>query len=121
MGFLGNFFKGSSGGNDDGSAMFEATPKRANLKAKLKLNLMRRGFSQMEINEVLDVVTLAEADIKIAEDSLAHVNINNPDPTRAMHAALEDIRRYQKELAYNVRLKIMEIMARKRAMRGKKR
>ena len=63
---------------------------------------------------------LAETDIRIAEDSLNHVNINNPDPTRAMHAALEDIRRYQKELQYNVRKKIIEIMARKRAMRGKR-
>ena len=47
----------------------------------------------------------------------SHGNINNPDPTRSMHAAIEDIRRYQKELAYDVRKKIMEIMQRKRAMR----
>lgn len=71
----------------------------------------------MEINEVLDVITLAEADIKIAEDSLNHVNINNPDPTRSMHAAIEDIRRYQKELAYNIRKKIIDIMKRKQSMR----
>ena len=74
----------------------------------------------MEVKEVLDVITLAEADIRIAEDSLAQINVNNPDPTRAMHAAMQDIRRYQKELEYNIRKKIMEIMARKRAMKPKK-
>lgn len=116
MGFLGNFFRGSNN-NNDGEPSFEATSKRGGLKTQLTLRLMQCGFTEMEIKEVLDVITLAEADIKIAEDSLNHININNPDPTRAMHAALEDIRRYQKEMEYNVRKKIFEIMARKKAMR----
>ena len=114
MGFLGNFFKTV---NINGEETFEATPNRGTLKAKLTVSLMRCGFTQMEIKEIMDVITLAEADIKIAEDSLSHVNINNPDPTRSMHAALQDIRKYQKELNYNIRKKIMEIMARKKAMK----
>ena len=112
MGLFGNFFSTS----DDNTA-FGTTASRENLKQQLALNLRRRGFTEMEVNEVLDVITLAEADIKIAEDSLNHVNINNPDPTRSMHAAIEDIRRYQKELAYNLRKKIIDIMKRKQAMR----
>ncbi|MDO5305464.1 MAG: hypothetical protein Q4E87_07830 [bacterium] len=95
---------------------FEATANRGNLKNQLALQLMGCGFTQLEVKEVLDVIALAEADIKIAEDSLAHVNINNPDPTRSMHAAIEQIRQYKKEAAYNVRKKIMEIIARKQQM-----
>ena len=95
---------------------FEATENRSNLKNQLALQLMQCGFTQLEVREVLDVITLAEADIKVAEDSLAHVNINNPDPTRSMHAAIEQIRQYKKEAAYNVRKKIMEIIARKQQM-----
>lgn len=118
MGFLGDFFKVINGSinNDNGMAAFDATPDRGMLKQQLSLNLRQCGFSEMEVKEVIDVIELAEADIQIAEDSLRHVNINNPDPTRAMHAALEDIRRYQKELAYNVRKKIFDIMARKQSM-----
>lgn len=112
MGLFGNFFSTS-----DDNTGFGTTASRENLKQQLALNLRRRGFTEMEVNEVLDVITLAEADIKIAEDSLNHVNINNPDPTRSMHAAIEDIRRYQKELAYNLRKKIIDIMKRKQAMR----
>lgn len=95
---------------------FEATENRSNLKNQLALQLMQCGFTQLEVREVLDVITLAEADIKVAEDSLAHVNINTPDPTRSMHAAIEQIRQYKKEAAYNVRKKIMEIIARKQQM-----
>ena len=95
---------------------FESTENRSNLKNQLALQLMQCGFTQLEVREVLDVITLAEADIKVAEDSLAHVNINNPDPTRSMHAAIEQIRQYKKEAAYNVRKKIMEIIARKQQM-----
>ena len=109
-----NFFGDNK--NDD-QYIGEVSVHRGKLKTKIKHYLKRRGFSTMEINEIMDVITLAEADIKIAEDSLAHVNINNPDPTRAMHAALEDIRKYEKELAYNVRKKIMDIMMRKKAMK----
>ena len=112
MGLFGNFFNTS----DDNTA-FGTTASRENLKQQLALNLSRRGFTEMEVNEVLDVITLAEADIRIAEDSLNHVNINNPDPTRSMHAAIEDIRRYQKELAYNLRKKIIDILKRKQAMK----
>lgn len=115
MGFLSNLFGGNQGPSDD-SYLFEATPERAVIKAKMKRALKLRGFSDMEITEILDVITLAEADIQIAEDSLAHININNPDPTRAMHAAIQDIKKYEKELAYNVRKKILEIMARKRSV-----
>lgn len=118
VGFFGNFFGGNKEQQDD-SYLFEATPQRGVLKAKIKKTLKMRGFSDMEIKEIIDVIVLAEADIKIAEDSLAHVNINNNDPTRTMHAAIQDIKKYEKELAYNVRKKIMEIMARKRAVRGK--
>ncbi|MBQ2645093.1 hypothetical protein IJG14_05945 [bacterium] len=115
MGFLDNFFTGSTG--NDGGGGFEATPRRAQIKVELMENLKKRGFTQMEINEIMDVITLAEADMKIAEDSLLHVNVNNDDPTRAMHAAIQDMRKYQKELAYNVRKKIMDIMIRKQSMR----
>lgn len=111
MGLFGNFFNTSS------EDTFGTTESRENLKAQLSLNLMRRGFTEMEVKEVIDVITLAEADIKIAEDSLNHVNINNPDPTRSMHAAIEDIRRYQKELAYNIRKKIIDILKRKQSMK----
>lgn len=116
MSFFGSFFGGTNE-NEEGNVTFEATPQRGKLKAQIKLNLMRCGFTNLEVKEVLDVIALSEADIKIAEDSLKNININNPDPTRAMHAALEDIRRYKKEMAYNVRKKIFEIMARKKAMR----
>lgn len=102
--------------NDDEETTFEATANRGNLKNQLALQLMGCGFTQLEVSEVLDVIALAEADIKVAEDSLAHVNINNPDPTRSMHAAIEQIRQYKKEAAYNVRKKIMDIIARKKQM-----
>lgn len=102
--------------NAEEDTTFEATANRGNLKNQLALQLMGCGFTQLEVREVLDVIALAEADIKVAEDSLAHVNINNPDPTRSMHAAIEQIRQYKKEAAYNVRKKIMDIIARKQQM-----
>ena len=123
MSLLGNLFGGSSNNNNknnnDYGTSFDVTPNRRNLKTSLQGLLLKKGFTRLEIKEIMDVITLAEADIKIAEDSLAHVNVNNPDPTRAMHAALEDIRRYKKEMEYNVRKKIFDILARKRSVRKK--
>lgn len=106
--------------NDDSDASFEATPRRGNLKLQLSVLLKKYGFTKLEIKEVLDVIALAEADIRVAEDSLAHVNINNPDPTRSMHAALEQIKSYKDEVAYDVRKKIMEIIARKKQVKKAK-
>lgn len=106
-----------TGGDNSQDTVIEITKNRGTLKNNIRVSLMRCGFTEMEVNEVINVIELAEADIRIAEDSIKHCNINNPDPTRSMHAAIEDIRRYQKELAYDVRKKIMEIMQRKRAMR----
>jgi len=121
VGLFANLFNPGGNNEKEDPYFYEVSHKRGALKAKLKYQLKIRGFSDMELKEIIDVIELAEADIRVAEDSLAHVHINNPDPTRAMHAALEDIRRYEKELAYNVRKKILEILARKRAVRGKKR
>ncbi len=95
---------------------YEATEKRSDLKNQMALQLRKCGFTKLEIKEVLDVIALTEADIRVAEDSLAHVNINNPDPTRSMHAALEDIRKYKEEANYKIRKKILEIIARKKQM-----
>ena len=106
-----------TGGDNSQDTVIEVTKNRGTLKNNIRVSLMRCGFTEMEVNEVINVIELAEADIRIAEDSIKLCNINNPDPTRSMHAAIEDIRRYQKELAYDVRKKIMEIMERKRAMR----
>lgn len=106
-----------TGGDNSQDTVIEVTKNRGTLKNNIRVSLMRCGFTEMEVNEVINVIELAEADIRIAEDSIKHCNINNLDPTRSMHAAIEDIRRYQKELAYDVRKKIMEIMERKRAMR----
>lgn len=114
MGFLGNFFKSFE--DDEGKNVFGATANREILKNNLAASLMQRGFTQMEVTEIMDVITLAEADIQIAADSLAHVNVNNPDPTRAIHAAVEDMKRYEKELNYNLRMKILEILNRKNSM-----
>ncbi len=113
MGFLGDFFSNS---NSKNNSFFETTTERENLKNQLTLRLMQYGFTRMEINEVLDVITLAEADIKVAKDSLNHVNLNNQDPTRSIHSALNDIKLYQKELAFNLRKKILDIIERKKTM-----
>ncbi len=123
MGLL-DFFKSNAlnqaTSKKDDKTTFEATPQRGNLKNQLALKLLQCGFTKLEIKEVLDVIALAEADIRIAEDSLAHVNINNSDPTRSMHAALEKIRQYKKEADINIRKKIEEIIARKKQMQRQK-
>lgn len=107
MGFLDNFF------GKEKSQTEKIKEERDKIKTTLENNLKQLGFTKLEINEVIDVITLAEADIKVLKDSLIGTNINNSDPTPIMKKVMDEIRERQQQMAADIKVKVEQIKKRK--------
>ncbi|MBE7705290.1 MAG: hypothetical protein E7Z90_05715 [Cyanobacteria bacterium SIG29] len=91
----------------------EIMEERSEIKKTMATNLKAIGFSDSEIEEVLDVITKAETAIQIQKDNLIGTNINTYDPNPAMKEIFDEIRKIQLQSAEDVKSKIAEIKARK--------
>lgn len=87
--------------------------ERSEIKNTLANNLKGIGFTEDEIEEVLDVVTKSEEAIQEQKDLLIGTNINNPDPNIIMREIFDEIKRLQLQTGVDVKAKIAEIKARK--------
>lgn len=87
--------------------------ERSEIKNTLANNLKNIGFTEDEIEEVLDVITKSEEAIQVQKDLLIGTNINNPDPNIIMREIFDEIRRLQIQTGVDVKAKIAEIKARK--------
>lgn len=87
--------------------------ERSSIKENLAVKLKESGFDDYEINEVLDIITKAEADVQKQKDLLIGTNINNLEPNIIMREIFEEIRRIQLKSGEDIKLKIAEIKARK--------
>ena len=72
--------------------------------------LSQLKFNDNEINEVLNIIDIAEAKIEAVKVTLNGTNINTDDPTPVMKLALDQIRLLQTKMALDIRTKINEIL-----------
>lgn len=102
---------------DDFSSEKNDTERILNERNKIKDQMSNKlrvlKFSQNEIDEVLDIIDLAEAKIEKIKVSLVGTNINTDDPTPVMKAAFDEIKILQTKMAIDIRTKINEILAKK--------
>lgn len=100
---------------DDFSNERDNTSKILNEREKIKNQMERKlrqlKFSDNEIDEVLDIIELAEAKIEKIKVSLNGTNINTDDPTPKMKMALDEIKLLQTQMALDIRVKIDEILS----------
>jgi hypothetical protein len=87
--------------------------ERSELKSKMKDNLKALNFTTIEINEVLDIVTVAERKIEKIKLGLVGSNINNDNTLALQGKAMEEIREIQKQLQIDIKDKVQEIRERK--------
>ena len=86
---------------------------RANIKETLVANLKKLNFTNMEINEVMELIAIAETKIQVLKDSLIGSNINNPDPTPLMRQVHNEIMAIQQQLAVDIKSKVIQIKEKK--------
>ncbi len=85
--------------------------EREKIKNQMENKLRRLKFSDGEIEEVLDIIDMAEAKIEKIKASLNGTNINTDDPTIKMRVALDEIKILQTKMALDIREKINEILS----------
>lgn len=85
--------------------------EREKIKNQMENKLRRLKFTDGEIEEVLDIIDMAEAKIEKIKVSLNGTNINTDDPTIKMRVALDEIKILQTKMALEVREKINEILS----------
>lgn len=85
--------------------------EREKIKNQMENKLRRLKFSDGEIEEVLDIIDMAEAKIEKIKVSLNGTNINTDDPTIKMRVALDEIKILQTKMALDIREKINEILS----------
>ncbi len=107
MGFLDSFF------GKEKTQTEKIKEDRDKIKTVLQGNLQKLGFTRLEIKEVLDIVTITEAEIQVLKDSLIGTNINNPDPLPIMEKVRDEIRALQQKMATDIKLKVQQIQKRK--------
>ena len=78
---------------------------REKIKETMAANLKKLNFTNMEINEVME--------IQILKDSLIGSNINNDDPTPQMKQVHDEIMAIQQQLASDIKTKVAQIRERK--------
>ena len=91
----------------------EINEKRAELNKTISSNLKNSGFSNDEVNEVLDILKHCEEEIQMIKDSLIGTNINNDRTIEITDNALNRIHNLELQAAGEMRAKIAEIQARK--------
>lgn len=107
MGFFDNFFGTKKTKTE------QIQEDRDKIKNTLDANLKKIGFTALEIKEVLDIVTITEANIQILKDSLIGTNINTENPLPIMEKVTLEIRQLQQEMAVGIKKKVQEIQKRK--------
>ncbi|MBQ4123179.1 hypothetical protein IJD44_05605 [bacterium] len=91
----------------------EINNKHFEMKNSMENNLKSIGFTQEEVDEVLNVITLAEGKIQEQKDLLIGSNINNLYVNETMKHIFAQIKKLQLKMADDVRAKIEEIKVRK--------
>ena len=86
---------------------------REKIKETMAANLKKLNFTNMEINEVMELIAVAETKIQILKDSLIGSNINNDDPTPQMKQVHDEIMAIQQQLAADIKSKVAQIRERK--------
>lgn len=86
---------------------------REKIKETMVANLKKLNFTNMEINEVMELIAVAETKIQILKDSLIGSNINNDDPTPQMKQVHDEIMAIQQQLAADIKNKVAQIRERK--------
>lgn len=91
----------------------EINKKRSELKISMEKNLSSIGFTKEEIDEVLNIITVAEDKIQEQKDLLIGTNINNYHFNETMRPIFAEIKKLQLKMADDIREKIAEIKRRK--------
>lgn len=107
MGFFDNIF-----GNEK-TKTEKIKEDRNKTKKILDDNLKKIGFTDLEIKEVLDIITITEANIQIQKDSLVGIDINNSNPSLIMEKVTNEIKELQQQMAVDIKKKVQEIQKRK--------
>ncbi len=99
---------------DDFSNEKDNTQKIMQNREKIKNQMIKKlsqlKFNDNEINEVLNIIDMAEAKIEAVKVTLNGTNINTDDPTPVMKLALDQIKLLQTKMALDIRTKINEIL-----------
>lgn len=91
----------------------EINEERSEITQTLMKNLKKIGFTDDEVEEVVEIIDLAEAKIQEKKDSLIGTNINNPNVNEDMKKIFQAIRNIQLQMGEDVKEKIAEIKGRK--------
>ena len=76
--------------------------EREKIKNQMENKLRRLKFTDGEIEEVLDIIDMAEAKIEKIKVSLNGTNINTDDPTIKMRVALDEIKILKTKMALDI-------------------
>ena len=87
----------------------EINKKRSEVKESMEANLKSIGFTQDEVNQVLNIITVYENKIQEQKDLLIGTNINNYYINETMRPIFNEIRKLQLKMADEIRNKISEI------------
>ena len=92
--------------------------ERNKIKNDIAKNFREKlNFTDLEIKEVLDIVTVAEAEIDEIKRSIARVNYNNPNTERDVENATNQINEISKQMAESIQKKAREIVERKNKLK----
>jgi|GEM_PF-1429064 len=100
---------------DGGKKTREITQERKNILKQMTTSLKTLGFTDDEINEVLDIINKAQDDVAYIKEELEGTNLN-VEAEEAVYITRKktgDIRAKNEKMAADIRAKISEIMTRK--------
>ena len=95
----------------------EIMKQRSDIKLNLAVKLYQQGFSDDEIEQVLDIIRNAEINIQNIKNSLNGTNINpdlSKDPNAPLLDGVEQIRKIQFEMQQELNETIQKIMQTKK-------
>ncbi len=93
----------------------EIKSQRSKVKESIMQNLQRIGFTEKEINEVIEIINISEYRIQQIIDELIGTNINNDAPMEILNDKLKKIRNFELKAAEDIRNKVSEIIKRKQS------
>lgn len=80
-------------------------------------NLKKIGFTNLEIKEVLDIITITETEIQALRDSLIITNVNQDNQQLIMDKLTNEIKELQVQMATDIKNKVKSIQKRKAEFR----
>lgn len=99
----------------------EVIDERNKIKENISNNFKTQlGFTNLEVKELLDLVTLAEAEIEEIKRGLANVNINNPNTEIDVENAVKKINQVSQQMYEDIKTKAAIIMQRKKEFNANK-